>query len=157
MRTKGNQKHGIISKKLYEDIVSTMPISCVDLLLVHKKSFLLGLRKNKPLKNKWCFSGGRILKGESLTKAVYRKLKDETGLNEKDVGSVSFLTVKDVFYPTSEFDSSMHNINLIYKIRVKSPNNLRSDSQHSSLKWFSSIDKKWPSYVKFGLKLAGFK
>lgn len=157
MRTKGNQKHGIISKKLYEDIVSTMPISCVDLLLVHKKSFLLGLRKNKPLKNKWCFSGGRILKGESLIKAIYRKLKDETNLNKNDVKSINFLTVKDVFYPDSEFDSSMHNINLIYKIRLKSHDNLKSDNQHHELRWFSKIDRGWPSYVKFGLKLAGFK
>ena len=134
-----------------------MPVACVDCVVKNGNKFLLEYRVNKPAQHKWWLPGGRILKGESLTKAVYRKLKDETGLNEKDVGSVSFLTVKDVFYPTSEFDSSMHNINLIYKIRVKSPNNLRSDSQHSSLKWFSSIDKKWPSYVKFGLKLAGFK
>ena len=157
MRTKGNQKHGIIGKKLYKDIVSVMPITCVDLILIYVNKFLLGKRTNKPLKNKWCFSGGRILKGESPIKAVYRKLKEETGLNKKDVESVSFLTVKDVFYSESEFDSSTHNINLIYKIRIKSPDNLKSDSQHSNLKWFSNIDKKWPLYVREALKLGGFK
>ena len=157
MRTKDNQKHGIISKKLYKDIVSTIPITCVDLILVHNNKFLLGKRINKPLNNKWCFPGGRILKGEPLTQAIYRKLWDETGLNKKDVGSINFLTVKDVFYPDSEFNSSMHNINIIYKIQIKSADNLKPDSQHSNLNWFSRIDKKWPLYVKQALKLGGFK
>src|SRR3989344_6399297 len=111
MRIKSNPKHGIIGKKLYKDIVSTMPIPCVDLLLVNKKTFLLGLRKNKPLKNKWCFPGGRILKGESLIQGVYRKVREELGLNKKNLESVKFLTVKDVFYPDSAFEVSTHNIN----------------------------------------------
>lgn len=157
MKINNSLKYGIIGKKLYKDIVSTMPIPCVDLLLVHKNNFLLGLRKNKPLKNEWCFSGGRILKEESFNEAIYRKLKDETGLNKKVVRSINLLTVKDVFYPDSEFGSSMHNINLLYKIQIRSSDNLKPDNQHRELRWFSRIDKKWPSYVKFGLKLAGFK
>ena len=157
MKKNSNSKHGFIGKKLYKNIVSIMPIPCVDLLLIHRKVFLLGLRKNKPLKNRWCFPGGRILKGEPLISAVYRKLKNETGLDKKDVVSVGFLTFKDVFYSDSEFDSAMHNINLIYKISIKTPDNLKPDSQHSNLKWFSRIDKKWPLYVRQNLKLGGFK
>src|SRR3989344_3743239 len=156
MRIKSNPKHGIIGKKLYKDIVSTMPIPCVDLLLVHKKNFLLGLRKNKPLQNRWCFPGGRILKGESLTRGVYRKIREELGLSKKSVESVNFLTVKDVFYSDSAFGVGTHNINMIYKVKIKQFNELKPDGQHYELKWFSRIDKEWPSYVKFGLKLAGF-
>lgn len=62
-----------------------MPVTCVDLIVIHKNKFLLGKRMNKPLKNNWCFPEGRILKDESFDQAIYRKAKEETGLVKKDL------------------------------------------------------------------------
>ena len=148
MKKKSSLKHTFIDKELYGNILQIMPITCVDLLLINKNNFLLGKRKNKPLKDRWCFPGGRILKGESLMHTIYRKAKEEVDLKKEHINSINFLTVKDVFYPDSPFGSSVHNVNIIFKVAVVSVGDLKPDDQHQELRWFSKIDKKWPLYVR---------
>lgn len=147
-------KQANIKPELYRKILDAMPVTCVDLVVVSGGKFLLGKRKNRPLKNAWHIPGGRVLKGERLISAVRRKLREETSLSSKEI---KFLTVQDVFFPDSAFGPSSHNINIIYTVHVRSVGRTKPDAQHSGLSWFSHIDKKWPKYVREVLKLAGFK
>ena len=44
-----------LEQKLYKKIMESMPIVCVDALIINeKKEYLLVKRKNEPLKNKFC-------------------------------------------------------------------------------------------------------
>jgi len=64
-----------IPEPLYKKIIEVMPIPCVDAIIVHKGKFLLGQRINKPLRDEWCFVGGRVRKGELLKDAVHRHVQ----------------------------------------------------------------------------------
>ena len=67
-----------IPQDLYNEILSTMPIICVDGIIQKGGETLLLLRDNEPEKGKWWFPGGRVLKGERLEDAINRKIKEET-------------------------------------------------------------------------------
>ena len=69
-----------IPQDLYDKILNTMPIICVDGIIQKGDSTLLLLRDNEPEKDNWWFPGGRVIKGETLENAVIRKVKEETGL-----------------------------------------------------------------------------
>ena len=86
-----------------------------------------------------------------------RKIKEETGLSTSVITKIRFLTVNEVFFPDSAFKYPCHNINIIHAVTIKSAGNTRPDSQHSTIQWFSRIDKQWPKYVREVLASAGFK
>ena len=45
----------LIPQDLYDKILNTMPIICVDGIVKNGDSILMLLRNNEPEKNKWCF------------------------------------------------------------------------------------------------------
>jgi len=67
-----------IPKRLWENILASIPIACVD-LIVHKRvgretQVLLGYRKIYPYSDCWALPGGRILKNERLRETANRQL-----------------------------------------------------------------------------------
>ncbi len=149
------EKGKIISARLYKKILEVMPVSCVDVVVAHKGSFLLCQRKNKPAKGAWWFVGGRVFKNETLEKAVKRKVREETGI--KNLKIKKFLTTKSMMFKNSAFGPSTHSINLVFLVEVQPKLPIVPDSQSSEIRWFSKIDAGWPTYVKEMLRLAGFK
>lgn len=144
-----------INAKLYRKILEVLPISCVDLVIVSGKSFLMVKRKNKPAKGEWCVPGGRVFKNETLIQAVGRKVKEETGLKKFKI--VKFLTVKEFFSKDSEFGPSTHTIDSVFIIQASLKDPLVTDNQSSDIRWFREVDKRWIKYARDILKLAGFK
>lgn len=145
---------GFIDQKLYEKIVEVMPVSCVDLIIVHKDSFLLGKRINSPAKGKWWVPGGRILKGESLEHAARRKCIEETGLKIKTMKNL--LTKEWIFPQESSSKTDNHVICTVFKIEVNSVVSLKKDSQHEEVRWFQTINPSWSKYLRDILEKAGF-
>lgn len=132
-----------------------MPIPCVDVVLVSGEKFLLCKRKNKPGIGKWCIPGGRVLRGETLRRAVIRKVEEETGLKKFKISK--FITTREFFSSSSSFGVPTHSINSVFLVLVPPGQTIQPDLQSSKLQWFSRIDKKWLKYAQDMLKLAGFE
>jgi colanic acid biosynthesis protein WcaH len=129
----------------YKKIHASMPIACVDIVIVHKGAILLGLRNNKPAQGTYWFPGGRILKGETLLEAAHRKTRQETGLNIKIIKQ---LGADETIFPDGPYEGSTHTINIVFLATCKDADALKSDSQNSDLKWFTKLPKNSPPYIK---------
>jgi 8-oxo-dGTP diphosphatase len=57
-------------------------------VVIHRNRALLIRRGSEPLKGEWSIPGGLIEVGESLTDAVQRELKEETGLDIEPLGII---------------------------------------------------------------------
>ena len=71
----------MIPSVLYEKIKALIPIPSVEAIIMKDDSLLFLRRKNSPAKGEWWFPGGRIRKGETFKETLFRKVKEETGLN----------------------------------------------------------------------------
>ena len=82
---KETQKNGIPKRKwipteLWNQILSKLPIPCLDLIVQRpNNSILYGWRLIPPYRNKWALIGGRILHGEDLRGCASR-IATEYGL-----------------------------------------------------------------------------
>ena len=74
------EKAKTISEELWNRIMSSMPIPCVDIIVYatvkHRKCVLLGYRKICPHKGRWALPGGRIIKNESIRETANRQLNE---------------------------------------------------------------------------------
>ncbi len=54
------------------------------------RKILIGRRENNPItpELKWCFPGGRLSYGEDIDKILKEKIKQKTGLDVKNLGSI---------------------------------------------------------------------
>lgn len=147
------QSSTYVSPALYKKILDSVPVPCVDAVIVNGEKFLLGKRANQPAKGKWWLIGGRIHKGETLVRAVKRKAREETG---RTIRSVKFLDNTETIFRNSHFRGvTSHTVNSIFVVRV-STTKFKNDEQHSVLRWFTTVDPRWGTYVKNMLLKAGF-
>ena len=126
-KTNLNKKCGFIPRATYERIVECMPIVSVEALIVSEGMLLFLRRKNEPAKGEWWFPGGRILKGESLKKALYREIIEETGL---ELISSEFVGVYSRVFP------ERHDITIAYLCKCKE-GIVRLNEEHSKYAFFS--------------------
>lgn len=151
----------VIAKRIpstfYRRIHHVLPILMVDLVVKRGNKFLLVKRKRKPEANVWYFPGGRVLKGEKLSRAALRLLKQETGLiGEKP----KFLGIQENFYRlgNSYFAGfSSHGVSFVFLLTVKKNSSIKLDRQSSNFKWFESPRPTFRAYLKKYLRLSGFK
>ncbi len=106
---------GFIRKELYNVILESLPIPCIDLLVKNKKGeILLIKRKNEPQKDEWWVPGGRVLYGERREDAAKRKLYEEcllTGENCKQIACFEFIFEKPA-------NKKYHNIVTLFEVTV---------------------------------------
>lgn len=144
-----------IPKKLYTEILKVIPIACVDAVVVHDGAFLLGKRANRPNKGKWMMPGGRILKGESLEKALKRKLNEELGIRNFSIERQVWAGY--TIHKTSAQGPGSHTVNIVYLAKVPNKKISYGDGQNTNFEWFTRVNKNWIPYVKESLYKAGFK
>lgn len=144
----------LLPPEIYEQIHRHVPILCVDGIIVKQNSFLLVKRLNKPAQGQWWFPGGRVFKGEHVSEAICRKIKEETGL---DVSITKDLGYKETLFPDGPFGGPTHTVNIIFLCTVDAPEaQIQIDEQSESYEWYTQIDPDWDPYVKELLQLAGF-
>ena len=127
-----------IDEPFYSEIKSVIPIACVDLLVVHDGRLLLMLRKNEPGRGLWFAPGGRILRGETLEKAVTRVLGKETGLEATRVEQKG--TMDQIW-------SETHFVTTFYRVDVAS-GDVKMNDEHSDYRWITGDTGDLHSFVR---------
>jgi ADP-ribose pyrophosphatase YjhB (NUDIX family) len=58
-----------------------VPVCAVGAIVLHEGKLLLVKRDREPARGRWSLPGGRVMLGESLTEAVVREVREETGVD----------------------------------------------------------------------------
>jgi len=126
-----------LDNKIFKCVVENTPLISIDIIIKKEDKILLGKRKNKPAKNFYFTTGGRIFKNETINQAINRIAKEE--LNIKiDKNKLKFIGIFEHFYTDSIFDNiSTHYINIAYFYEIENKIELLPLEQHSEYKWFS--------------------
>ena len=117
-----------IPKRLYDQIVSVMPVASVEAIIRDREDRILVLKRNNaPAKGEWWFPGGRVHKGETLSEALIREVKEETGLNIEVANLVGVYTR---LFP------ERHDIAIVFLCSLND-SNIRLNHEHSNAKFLS--------------------
>lgn len=121
-----------IADDLYQNILSVMPIPCVDLLVIDQKGrVLLVKRSNEPAKGQWWVPGGRVYVGEMRMAAAIRKLWEECGL--RNTAPIELVT-NDLILPNGQGGIS-HAIATLYRIEAGAATSVVLDPQSDTAEW----------------------
>lgn len=149
-----------LSDELYNVVAEKVPfpIPTVDYIPVRggssQREFLLGRRANRPYRGKWSIFGGRVSKGETLERALWRIVREEIGLNTNRLRT-KFLGCHTVFNPPNNFGVRLHALSHLYLIWFRGT--VKISRENSAVRWFNDIRPQWPKPVKKMLRMAGFK
>ena len=138
---------------LYNQIVRQMPNASVEAIIKKEDSLLFLKRNNPPVKGEWWFAGGRIRKGETLKEALYREVKEETGLM---VDVIRFVGVYNRIF------ADRHDISIVFLCKCYN-DKVVLNGEHSMFKFFVNppedvhpfllqaiVDSKWKTPTTLG-------
>ena len=128
-----------IKKNLYRKIMESVPIVCVDAIIINeKREYLLVKRNNDPLKNKFWMVGGRLHKNELLINGIKRKIKEEVGIKKSSIKYIGFF--EEFFSKTEQkINGKFHAISFVFKVLVDSKIKIKIDNQSAEYKWFNKL------------------
>lgn len=129
----------IIKHNLYKKIMESIPVICVDAIIMNEKNeYLLVKRKNEPLKNKFWMVGGRLHKNELLLRGIKRKLKEEVGIKKGLIKYIGF--IEEFFNKTEQkINGNFHTISFVYIVFINSKTLIKIDNQSKEFKWFKKL------------------
>ena len=124
-------------------VVRLAPLVAIDLIIRNGDGeVLLGLRNNEPAKGFYFVPGGMILKNERLSEAFARLVKNETNLSAA-LEDARLLGAYEHFYANNRFGEAgygTHYVVLGYELKLADTAGLKSDAQHSELRWWSESE-----------------
>jgi colanic acid biosynthesis protein WcaH len=121
----------------FKTIVASTPLVSIDLIVRNlQDEILLGKRTNRPAKGYWFVPGGRVLKDESLEKAILRLTTAELNVASS---RANFKGVYQHFYDDnfSVDDFTTHYIVLAYEMFLDEDLLSLPLEQHSEYNWFT--------------------
>lgn len=122
-----------IPEEIYQTVLRTMPIPCVDLIVFNGAGEVLLVRRtNEPARGHWWFPGGRVHFGETRETAARRQLMKECGLH---AASVEELWTRDVILPLESDTRMSHGITTLYAVNVETSSQVMLDEQASDFAW----------------------
>lgn len=126
-----------IPAELYRQILSNMPIACVDVVIPLPQGVLLVWRNNEPAKGQWWLPGGRVLKGETLAECAARKAQEEVGL---DCTFERIVHVDETIFDTGPWGIPVHSINVCALLSLSDGREPKfAGGDHSGVRWLSTI------------------
>ena len=127
-----------LSREDFARVARLAPLVSIDLVLRDPGgAVLVGLRNHEPAKGFYFVPGGVVRKNERLADAFARILAGETGL-VADISSARLLGAYDHFYSTNRYSEpgyGSHYVVLGYELRLDSRPDIRTDDQHSEIRW----------------------
>jgi colanic acid biosynthesis protein WcaH len=134
-----NDKHWLEPSD-FAQVVQNTPLVSIDLVLRDPGgAVLVGYRTFEPAKEYWFVPGGRIGKSETLDEAFDRITRAEIGVAIAREAA-RFLGVYEHFYETNRFNEpgyGTHYVVLGYEIALPIRPLVKSDDQHSAMKWMT--------------------
>tara|TARA_Y100000590_G_C15748301_1_gene1023096 strand:+ start:9712 stop:10143 length:432 start_codon:yes stop_codon:yes gene_type:complete len=137
----------IIEKSLYQKIVKSIPILCIDLIIVYDKKYLLVKRNENPLKGEWWVPGGRVLLGETIEQTAKRKLEEEIGIKLDSYMKVEGI-YEDFFDNSSMGDHLYHTLSIVFKIEIDNIDNIKLDSTSNNWALRCTLPKRFKSNLE---------
>ena len=140
----------VIPTDFYRKIVDVIPILCVDVVIRDKDKFLLVKREKEPLRGRWWVPGGRVLKGETITTAAKRKMKEELGINVKLLEPLGYY---EKHFKKNEFglESGIHTVSIVVLAKLLSLK-VKLDNQSSAWRFSKSLPRDF-KVKPFGLEV----
>lgn len=135
----------ILSNEAYLNIIETMPVVCIDGLIINeKKQFLLVKRANEPLKNEFWMPGGRLHKNEKCEDGIKRKILQE--LNA-EVEIIKCLGHFEEFFEKTEQNvkNGFHAISIVFLLRLLNQN-IKLDEQSMEWIWTEKLPMRLKNY-----------
>ena len=131
-----DKKHGL-------EIIEATPLVSIDLVIRNPSNkVLLGKRNNRPAMGYWFVPGGRIFKNETINQALKRISEVELG-QDLSIKAPSLLGAYDHIYEDNFLNVkgiNTHYVVLAFGITLQQEIEVKSDEQHTELKWWE-IDK----------------
>ena len=132
-----------IDKKHVLEIIEATPLVSIDLVIRNPSNkVLLGKRNNRPAMGYWFVPGGRIFKNETINQALKRISEVELG-QDLSTKAPSLLGAYDHIYEDNFLNVkgiNTHYVVLAFVIDLQQEIEVKSDEQHTELKWWE-IDK----------------
>ena len=132
-----------IDKKHVLEIIEATPLVSIDLVIRNPSNkVLLGKRNNRPAMGYWFVPGGRIFKNETINQALKRISEVELG-QDLSTKARSLLGAYDHIYEDNFLNVkgiNTHYVVLAFVIALQQEIEVKSDEQHTELKWWE-IDK----------------
>ena len=132
-----------IDKKHVLKIIEATPLVSIDLVIRNPSNkVLLGKRNNRPAMGYWFVPGGRIFKNETINQALKRISEVELG-QDLSTKARSLLGAYDHIYEDNFLNVkgiNTHYVVLAFVIALQQEIEVKSDEQHTELKWWE-VDK----------------
>ena len=132
-----------IDKKHVLEIIEATPLVSIDLVIRNPSNkVLLGKRNNRPAMGYWFVPGGRIFKNETINQALKRISEVELG-QDLSTKAPSLLGAYDHIYEDNFLNVkgiNTHYVVLAFVIALQHEIEVKSDEQHTELKWWE-VDK----------------
>ena len=134
----------------YNQVLSLVPIVCVDCIVVNDRGeYLLVRRANEPFKSEFWIPGGRVYKNERLINAVHRKMREEIGVEVEIIRNVGFF--EEFLEKTAQdIENGAHTVSIVYLVKPKNLD-IKIDGQSSEWAWFNELPAKFKEYVNLKL------
>lgn len=125
------------------EIIDSTPLVSIDLVVENSNQmYLLGKRNNQPAEGFWFVPGGRIRKNEKLATAFERISKCELGVG-LNFSQAILLGAYDHIYIDNFHNKdgvNTHYVALGYKITIEKNIQIKTDNQHSEIRWWAKDD-----------------
>lgn len=129
----------MIPNEKYSEIISVLPILCVDVVIQNTQGeYLLVKRINEPKKGQWWPVGGRVLKGETIEQAVIRKIKEETDLNVKTIQPIGYFELTTDANPF-HLPFQYHTVSIVFMAAIEDGQKVKLDKQSAEWKYAKQL------------------
>ncbi|MCK1408094.1 DUF4916 domain-containing protein [Bradyrhizobium sp. 76] len=156
-------ENGWLAARRWRTIQSSVPVTCIDLLLVRKDhpkgSRQLGLiyRETPHQGRRWCLIGGRLRLNETFRAAVIRQLRETLGTAISRNLSVELQPVLAAEYLSRKargalFDPRQHAVGLVFVVEVGADFKPRPQGEALKFGWFQEEELRGRAMLGFGQK-----
>lgn len=134
----------LIPDEKYKEIISLIPIVCVDIAIEYNGKILLVRRRDEPMAGHYWLPGGRLHKNETLENCALRKAIEETGL---------YCQLGPCIHYSSTIFDTVHSVNFVYLLTANS-DKVKLDDTSVGYKWVDRTEDNYHPYLRVSLQKA---